>query len=99
MNRLQLSAAIIECEVLRYTPAGVAIINCVLQHASSQIEATQQRQIELEMASKAAGDVALRLNEAQFGVVYRFSGFLARRMRNSRATVFHIIEFELTEKG
>jgi len=94
VNQLQLVAAIAERDVLRYTPAGIPIVSAKLSHNSEQIEAGILRQVELEIAAVAAGEISGRFNRAELGVVIRFTGFLARKNRNSRSLVFHITDFE-----
>ena len=94
MNQLQLTACIAERDVLRYTPAGIPIVGAKLLHGSEQVEAKIPRQVEFEIAAIAAGEISGRFNQAELGVVFRFTGFLARKNRNSRSLVFHITEFE-----
>jgi len=79
---------------LRYTPAGIPIVTARLQHQSEQMEAGINRQVEFEIAAMAAGEISGRLNKASLGGMFRFSGFLARRNRNSKSVVFHIIDFD-----
>ncbi|KIF80758.1 primosomal replication protein N [Noviherbaspirillum autotrophicum] len=95
MNQLQLVAVIAERDALRYTPAGIPIVSATLSHRSEQIEAGIKRQIELEVAAIAAGEISGRVNRAELGVAYRFTGFLARKNRNSKGLVFHIADFEV----
>jgi len=78
---------------LRYTPAGMPIVNAVLQHSSQQMEAGIARLTEFEIAAVAAGEISGRFNQAALGGVYEFSGFLAKKNRNSKSLVFHIIDF------
>jgi primosomal replication protein N len=94
VNQLQLVAVIAERDVLRYTPAGIPIVSAKLSHNSEQIEAGIPRQIELEIVAVAAGEISGRFNRAELGVAYRFTGFLARKNRNSKSLVFHIADFE-----
>ena len=94
MNRLQLLASIAEREAVRYTPAGIPIVTARLLHESEQIEAGIPRQIEFEMTAIAAGEISGKFNRAELGVLFRFSGFLARKSRNSKSLVFHISDFE-----
>ena len=93
-NRLCLIASIAEREVLRYTPAGIPIVNARLQHMSEQQEAGGLRKIEFEIPALAAGEISGRFNQAPMGTEMRFSGFLARRSRNSKSLVFHVTDFE-----
>lgn len=92
-NQLQLVATIAERDVLRYTPAGVPIVSAVLMHSSQQREAGIDRLVEFEVPAFAAGEISGRFASAELGASYRFDGFLARKNRNSKALVFHIIDF------
>lgn len=78
---------------MRYTPAGMPIINAVLQHRSQQMEAGIARLSEFEISAVAAGEISGRFSEAPLGGVYQFSGFLNKKTRNSKSLVFHIIDF------
>jgi len=82
---------------MRYTPAGVPMVNAVLQHHSQQIEAGVARQTEFEIAAVAAGEISGRFSQAQLGGVYEFTGFLAKKSRNSKSLVFHIIDFRAVQ--
>ena len=94
VNQLRLIAVIAERDVLRYTPAGIPIVSAKLQHASEQVEANIPRQIDFEIPVIAAGDISGRFNQAELGRTYQFTGFLARKSRNSKSLVFHVTDFE-----
>lgn len=94
MNRFECVARIVERDILRYTPAGIPIVSAKLHHVSEQIEASLPRQIEFELPLIAAGEIAGRFNQASLEFVYRFTGFLARKSRNSKSLVFHLMDFE-----
>lgn len=94
MNQLQVIASLAERDVLRYTPAGIPIVTARLQHQSEQTEAGIKRQVEFDIAAMAAGEISGRLNKASLGANFRFTGFLARRNRNSKSVVFHIVDFD-----
>jgi primosomal replication protein N len=93
VNELLLEAGIAERDTLRYTPAGIPIVSGILNHGSRQMEAGMDRQVDFEIAAVAAGEISGRFANAELGAVYRFRGFLARKNRNSKALVFHIIDF------
>lgn len=99
MNQLQIVANIAEREILRYTPAGIPIVSAKLQHTSKQIEAGVERLVEFEMTAIAAGEISGRFNQAELGATYRFTGFLARKNRNSKSLVFHILDFDIFDLG
>ena len=98
MNRLQLDAQIVEREPLRYTPAGVPIVNCTLAHRGATQEAGLARQIELTLVALAAGEISGRIADLVLGEPARFAGFLAPRNRNARSLVFHITELQEIEE-
>jgi primosomal replication protein N len=97
VNQLQVVAQIIERDVLRYTPAGVPIVTAVLQHSSQQMEAGVARLVEFEMTALAAGEISGRFSRAELGAAHVFTGFLAKKSRNSKSLVFHIIDFSAAE--
>jgi primosomal replication protein N len=94
VNRLQLTASVIEREPLRYTPAGVPIASCTLQHRAEVVEAGIARQVELTMPAVAAGAASGQLESCEMGVEALFTGFLAKKSRNARTLVFHITELQ-----
>ncbi len=49
-----------------------------------------------EMAAIAAGEISGRFNRAELGCSFRFTGFLARKGRNGKSLVFHVVDFEET---
>jgi primosomal replication protein N len=93
VNQLQIVAVISEREILRYTPAGVPIVAANLLHQSEQMEAGVARKIDFEMLAVAAGEISGRFAQAELGAAYQFTGFLAKKNRNSKSLVFHIIDF------
>jgi len=95
VNQLQLVANIAEREILRYTPAGIPIVSAILRHTSKQVEAGVERLIEFEMTAVAAGEISGRFSQADLGTTYTFTGFLARKNRNSKSLVFHIADFDV----
>lgn len=82
---------------MRYSPAGIPIIAARLVHASEQVEAGISRRVEFELAALAAGQIAQQLEQAKLGAMFRFRGFMARKNRNSKSLVFHLIDFETTD--
>ncbi len=97
MNQFQLVASIAERDVLRYTPAGIPIVSGKLLHTSTQTEAGVERLVEFEMTALAAGEISGRFNQAELAATYQFTGFLARKNRNSKSLVFHIVDFDIVQ--
>jgi len=48
----------------------------------------------MEIAALAAGEISGRFSQAELGGMFKFTGFLARKSRNSKTLVFHITDFE-----
>ena len=93
-NRFQCIATLAEREVKSYTPAGIPIVAAKLLHASEQVEASTRRQVEFEVAVIAAGEIADQLERTEMGKMFRFTGFMARKNRNSKSLVFHLSAIE-----
>jgi primosomal replication protein N len=91
MNRVLLSARIIERKALRYTPAGLPALDLVLEHESEVTEAQLPRQVKLDVKAVAMGPIALRLAQAETGILLGFTGFLGAP-RNGRGMLLHITE-------
>jgi primosomal replication protein N len=91
MNRMVLSARLIERGAVRYTPAGLPAIDCRLTHASTVTEDGQPRQVSLEIKALGIGVIARPLGGMALGASALFAGFLATS-RNGRGLLFHITE-------
>jgi len=94
VNEFHLIAVIGERDVLRYTPVGIPIVAAKLLHSSEQVEAGIPRLVEFEVAAVAAGEISGKFNQAPLGAAFKFTGFLARKGRNSKSLVFHITDFD-----
>jgi primosomal replication protein N len=97
-NRLTLDATLAERGNLRYTPAGIPALECLLRHASQQSEAGGERRVECELAAVAFGEPARSLANVANGTALRCTGFLARRYRTGITVALHVNEFELLQQ-
>jgi primosomal replication protein N len=93
MNRLVLTAQLVERGALRYTPAGLPALDLSLRHESQVTQEGQPRKVSVEIKARAVGEITQRLAEIELGSSHGFSGFLGSQ-RNGRGIVFHVIEFE-----
>ena len=98
-NRLTLDATIAERGDLRYTPAGIPALECVLKHASIQPEAGGHRKVDCELAAVAFGEPAIALAKVSAGTALRCKGFLARRYRTGITVALHVNEFETLDNA
>ncbi|MBW7900263.1 MAG: primosomal replication protein N [Rhodocyclaceae bacterium] len=97
MNRVELAGRLIERLALRYTPAGVPVTECLIQHESELVEAGVPRRVECEVPAVGLGDPAKWLQAAAPGSEVRVTGFLAAKSRNSKRLVLHIEHIEFLE--
>jgi primosomal replication protein N len=93
MNRLVLSAQLVERGAVRYTPAGLPACDFQLKHESQVSEAGQPRKIFMEMRAVVIGELAQRVVGLEIGAAGTFAGFLTNQ-RNGRGIVLHVTEFE-----
>jgi primosomal replication protein N len=91
-NEVALSGELTAIEPLRYTPAGIPLLNFRLLHRSQQAEAGLKRQVECEVSGVAMAEVAVTLSRLKAGQVARVKGFLNRKNRMSAQLVFHATE-------
>lgn len=99
MNQFQLVAQVVEREALRYTPAGIPIVSAKLAHSSQQLEAAIPRLVEFEIPAVAAGEISGRFNQLELGQAYQFTGFMARKSRNSKSLIFHLIAIDENKRA
>jgi primosomal replication protein N len=92
LNNLVLSGVVISLEPIRYTPAGIPLLNFVLQHTSEQTEAGLKRKVECEVNAVAIGEIAKQ--NIQLGSNIKAKGFLAKRSAKSTQLVLHIEKLE-----
>ena len=92
MNTLELSARVLECEPLRYTPAGLPALEMLLAHKSKVIEAGQTRCVELTISAVVLGDLALLLAETALGSELHVQGFLAPIRKDSIKLKLHLLQ-------
>ena len=96
-NVAELAGRILERGAMRHTPAGIPVIEFRLAHASRQMEAGQQRQVDCEMPCVALGPMAQLMTDSKPGDPMTISGFLSARSQNSRTLVLHVNKIEFME--
>jgi primosomal replication protein N len=94
-----LEGTLLKKDALRYTPAGVAIIECVIKHGSVQMDAKKPRSVELEIDAQSAGEMAQRMSEIQVGATILVRGFLAKRSLQSSRLVLHVNDIAIQTKS
>ena len=97
LNRVDLTGILIERKALRFTPAKVPVVECVIGHGSEQIEAGCPRRVECEIQAIGLGETAKWLQAASPGVKVHVTGFLAAKSQNSRQLRLHVTTIEFAE--
>ncbi|QDQ25692.1 primosomal replication protein N [Chitinimonas arctica] len=94
-NQVVAHGAVLQTEVLRYTPAGIPVIEFRLRHESNQTEAGIERQVQCEMPCVCLGDKAKGLAALADGTEITVKGFLAgRSQRYKHSLVLHITDWK-----
>jgi primosomal replication protein N len=82
---------------LRYTPAGVEVVEFRLAHLSKQMEAGLSRRVECEMACVALGLPARLISQLVPGQGLRVVGFVSAKSAKNRSIRLHVEEMEILE--
>jgi len=98
-NEVVIDGRLLKRSPLRYTPAGIPVVDLVLGHKSNQIEAGGQREARCEIEAVAVGDLALKLSVQKLNRPLQLSGFLAQHSVNNRKLVLHIQDMEVITSG
>jgi primosomal replication protein N len=93
MNRLLLSAQLVDRAAMRYTPAGLPALDVGLKHESELSENGQPRKVFMEMRAVAIGEVTRTLTAMALGDAALFAGFVTSS-RNGRGLLFHITQVD-----
>jgi primosomal replication protein N len=93
MNRLILSAELVERGATRYTPAGLPALDLSLKHESELVEDKQPRKIVMTVRAVAIGGITRKIATLALGQVASYAGFIAPS-RNAKGLVFHITEVD-----
>jgi primosomal replication protein N len=104
VNRLEISGVITELKALRYTPAGVPVVEFRLKHESERAEAGARRKVDAEIDA-VAFEAQARLLAAgiggnaprALGQPLKVEGFLCAKNRRSRKPVLHVTNIEFME--
>ena len=93
MNRLVLSATLVERGAVRYTPAGLPALDLVLSHRSEVSEDGAPRKVSMDIRAVAIGAITRPVGALALGTEASFAGFLASG-RNGRGHIFHVTAVE-----
>ena len=97
VNRLEISGVVTELQSLRYTPAGVPVVEFRLAHASERAEAGAKRKVTAEIDAVAFEAQARLLAGGTLGRLLKAEGFLCAKNRRSKKPVLHVTNIEFME--
>jgi primosomal replication protein N len=93
-NRLVIEGEVVALDLLRYTPAGIPLVNITFRHTSIQNEAGMKRQAECEVQAVAMDELAKKAAKLSIGEQVKVAGFLARKSLKNDRLMLHILELE-----
>ena len=93
LNRLVMTAQVVGIAALRYTPAGLPVLDLSLKHESTLAQEGQPRWVNVEIKARAVGEITQRIGRLELGTRHAFAGFLGSQ-RNGRGIVFHVTELD-----
>jgi primosomal replication protein N len=88
-NQTIICGEIVRLGILRYTPAGVPAIDCIVRHQSNQKEANVSRQVHCELPVVVLGGTAIIMADLNVGDNIKVTGFLNRKSQNNQQLVLH----------
>ncbi|MBC7803405.1 MAG: primosomal replication protein N [Candidatus Parcubacteria bacterium] len=92
-----MSGVVTELQSLRYTPAGVPVVEFRLAHESERAEAGSRRKVNAEIDAVAFEAQARLLAAGPMGRLLIAEGFLCAKNRRSRKPVLHVTSIEFIE--
>ena len=86
-----------ELSALRYTPAGVPVVEFKLDHESEQDEAGTKRKVKAEISAVAFEAQARLVSKIKLNSDLKVKGFLSARTKRSKRLVLHVTNIEFSE--
>ncbi len=96
-NQVVISGVVTELKALRFTPAGVPVVEFRLRHESERAEAGAQRKVNAEIDAVAFETQARLLAAGTLGKALTAEGFLCAKSRQSKKPVLHVTNIEFIE--
>ena len=88
---------IAQLQPLRYTPAGIPVVEFRLRHESERDEAGARRKVEAVIDAIAFEAQARLLAQSALGRPLKAEGFLSVKSRRSSKPVLHVTNIEFIE--
>ena len=95
MNHFTLTAILVSKDAIRFTPAGIPVMHCQLEHSCQANEVGVARKIQMSVEAIAIGPMQKDLERMDLGAEAVFEGFLAPKTLRNQRLVFHITHIQL----
>ena len=86
-----------ELGALRYTPAGIPVVEFKLDHESERDEAGAKRKVRAEISAVAFEAQANLISRIQINSEVNVEGFLSAKTKRSKRLVLHVTNIEFSE--
>ena len=83
---------------MRFTPAGVGVVEATFEHRATVIEAGAPRSLQFELEALAIDGAARQVAAASLGAEVELVGFLAPRSQRSKRLVLHVVGIETNSR-
>jgi primosomal replication protein N len=99
-NEIVFAGTVVQCDILRHTPAGIPSIKFSVQHESKQAiqlnNATVQIPVNVEIEIIALDELAQQMVETQPGAQVTVKGFLNRKHQKSSVNILHATQIKFS---
>lgn len=95
MNHFTLTAFLVAKDAIRFTPAGIPVMHCQLEHSGQANEVGVARKIQMNVEAITIGPIQKDLERMDLGAEAVFEGFLAPKTLRNQRLVFHITHIQL----
>ena len=95
MNHFTLTAFLVSKDAIRFTPAGIPVMHCQLEHSGEVSEVGAARKIQMSVEAITIGPIHKDLERMDLGAKAVFEGFLAPKTLRNQRLVFHITHIQL----
>ncbi|NBR27809.1 MAG: primosomal replication protein N [Betaproteobacteria bacterium] len=93
-NAAVIGGRLFKRSAIRYTPAGVPIVDFVIAHNSVQNEAGGRRKVQCDIDAVAIGELAARIDGLKLNQGLQVTGFLARNTIGNKKLMLHATKVE-----
>ena len=94
-NLTTICGKLIKLNQIRYTPAGIEVIEFEINHSSTQLEASIHRQVTCDITAIAMSHLAKIVSSLTLETSIKLTGFLAKKSKMSSQLVLHVSQIDI----